>query len=145
MTDSNERPHPGHRLDRRSFLTALPGAAAGAALLPSALVQVARGQAGTGRDALITIFLRGGLDGLSLVIPWGDPEYAVHRRDGASDLSVTPSHFLDESHFFGLHPAASPLLTPYGEGRLAFVHQAGLKVNGTRSHFDATVTNASLL
>lgn len=123
-------------LERRRWLQAVRRVASGrgAATAPMG-VALARG--GTpGRDVLVFCMLRGGMDGLSLCVPHGDADYALHR--GA--LAVPPPGLaggaLDLDGFFGLHPAAAPLLPAYLGGDLAFVHTAG-STDPTRSHFDA--------
>jgi uncharacterized protein (DUF1501 family) len=91
------------------------------------------------RKTLICIFQRGAADGLSVVVPHGDPDLyrlrptlAIPRpRAGQPGASA-----LDLDGFFGLHPALAPFLPIYKSGHLAIVHACG-SPNGTRSHFDA--------
>lgn len=91
--------------------------------------------AGDGRRRLIVVFLRGAVDGLSAVVPHGEPAYYDERptiaipRGGAGGL-------LDLDGFFGLHPALAPLEPLWRDGTLAFVHACG-SPDPTRSHFDA--------
>jgi uncharacterized protein (DUF1501 family) len=85
---------------------------------------------------LVVVMLRGAVDGLSVVVPHADPEYARVRREIAiappgGDEGVLP---LDRT--FGLHPALAPLSPLWASGRLAFVHASG-SPDPTRSHFDA--------
>lgn len=136
-TNSNDRA-PRGGMSRRSFLATASTAAASAVAIPTCLTSVAFGKsAGSGRDVLITVFLRGGMDGLSAVVPAGDAAYTAARSGSNPDLLVTPTFWLDPQQFFGLNPAANNLQVPWNAGKLAIVHSAGLKVNGTRSHFDA--------
>jgi uncharacterized protein (DUF1501 family) len=96
------------------------------------------GKAG-GRKVLVCIFQRGAADGLTMVVPHGDPFYYKHRTDiavprpskGAADGSA--AHDLDG--FFGLHPQLKSLLPLYKAGHLAVVHACG-SPSGSRSHFD---------
>jgi uncharacterized protein (DUF1501 family) len=90
---------------------------------------------GTQRDVLVVVFLRGAMDGLATVVPYGDPDYYVHRPTLAIAPPGEPDGALDLDGFFGLAPAAAPLLTPYASGHLAFVHASG-SIDPTRSHFD---------
>lgn len=90
-------------------------------------------------DVLVYIFLRGGLDSLNMVVPYGDPDYSAANRP---TIGVYDSIALGDG-FFGLHPAMSALVGPgkawdptTGMGDLAFVHAAGSPAD-TRSHFDA--------
>jgi len=79
---------------------------------------------------LVVIFLRGGADGLHLVPPVGDPDYA--RARGALALAK-PLAFVDG---FGLHPALEPLSGLVQRGELAVVHAVGSS-DRSRSHFEA--------
>jgi len=90
-------------------------------------------------NILVTVFLRGGCDGLSLVAPFDDPIYVARRGSlalgGALPLDVNNAGFGPTSSF-GLHPGAAPLKELYDGGDLAVVHACGLD-DDTRSHFDA--------
>ncbi|MFQ5615836.1 MAG: DUF1501 domain-containing protein, partial [Anaerolineales bacterium] len=89
-------------------------------------------------DVLVCIFLRGGMDGISAVIPYADganyydarPTLAVPEPGRGANAAID----LDGS--FGLHPALSPLKEIYDEGDFAIVHAAG-STDPSRSHFDA--------
>jgi uncharacterized protein (DUF1501 family) len=91
------------------------------------------------RKTLITIFQRGAVDGLNMVVPHGErnyyelrPQIAIAQpgRGAAGESAVN----LDG--LFGLHPAMLPLKSLWDEKRLAIVHAVGSPDN-TRSHFDA--------
>jgi uncharacterized protein (DUF1501 family) len=91
-----------------------------------------------GRPVLVQVFLRGAMDGLTTVVPHGDGDLYNLRPTLAVPPPSGGSGALDLDGFFGLAPAAAPLLTPWSDGRLAIVHASG--ANGpTRSHFDAFV------
>ncbi|MFY0576907.1 DUF1501 domain-containing protein [Cystobacter fuscus] len=84
---------------------------------------------------LVTLFLRGGADGLSLVAPVGDADYVRLRPNIA--LRATGEHAalrLDDT--FGLHPGLAALMPQWSNGTLAVVHAVGLP-QAMRSHFDA--------
>ena len=124
---------------RRSFVTqgALALVALGAA--PRFLVRTAMAQARQGKPkVLIAIFQRGAVDGLSMVVPHGDPDYYASRgsiaiaRPSGGAANAT----LDLDGFFGLHPALGPLKPLWDDRRLAVVHACG-SPDTTRSHFDA--------
>lgn len=90
------------------------------------------------RDVIVSIFLRGGADGLSLCVPFGDPAYyqgrptiAVPRPD---TTSANRAIALDD--FFGFPQSMKALVPAYQAGNLLVVHGTGLTYN-TRSHFDA--------
>jgi uncharacterized protein (DUF1501 family) len=92
------------------------------------------------RKTLICIFQRGAADGLSMVVPHGDPNlYRLRPVLGIprpSSAAGAGQAALDLDGFFGLHPALGPLLPIYKQGHLAVIHACG-SPNGTRSHFDA--------
>jgi len=115
-------------LTRRRFLQGA-GAALSVLALPG-LPRPARGALGD--PVLAVIYLRGAADGLNLVAPLGDPDYALLRPD----LRVTPEAAVPLDGFFGLNPALASLEPLYADGDLAIVHAAG-SPHGSRSHFDA--------
>jgi uncharacterized protein (DUF1501 family) len=91
----------------------------------------------TGKRVLVTIFQRGAVDGLNMIVPFGEREYyaarptlALARPGGAADAT------LDLDGFFGLHPRLAPLKPLWDARQLAVVHACG-SPDGTRSHFDA--------
>lgn len=94
----------------------------------------------TPRDILVTIFLRGGCDGLGLLAPADDANYVAARGDLRIETSGPNAGIrlpnapapLD----FRLHPKAGPLKELYDDRSLAIVHACGL-TSGTRSHFEA--------
>jgi uncharacterized protein (DUF1501 family) len=121
-------------LSRRTFLG---GTVAGAAGLASVSLAAPLARAGRAQDAIISIYLRGGLDGLCAVVPYGDPHYASERGGLAlAPPGPSPDAAIDLDGFFGLNPRGAALMRPYGDGKLAFVHASGLEVTN-RSHFDA--------
>lgn len=90
------------------------------------------------RDVIVSIFLRGGADGLSLCVPFGDalyysgrPTIAIPRPDSTA---VNRGIALD--NFFAFPQAMRFLVPAYQAGNLLVVHGAGLTYS-TRSHFDA--------
>ena len=136
------------RLTRRQVLTgaALAAAAGGGAGRLSALDSVAMGPRNgqTGSDTLVVIFLRGGADGLNIVVPYGDEDYYRLRPSlglpgPKGRTGAVGARCLELSDFFGLHPALLPLLPLYKEGKFAAVHAIG-SGDQTRSHFEAMAT-----
>jgi uncharacterized protein (DUF1501 family) len=101
----------------------------------SALAQVAVGAKRGERNVVVVVFLRGGADGLSLLVPHGDDVYYRMRPV----LSIPRAKVRDLNGFFGLHPAMEPLLRLYREGRMAAIHAVGSD-DQTRSHFEAMNT-----
>jgi uncharacterized protein (DUF1501 family) len=99
------------------------------------LIRTAR--AAERRDrCLVHVFLRGGVDGLSLVAPYGDAEYYAHRPKLAFPRPGRDGGVIALDDHFGLNRDLEPLKPLYGEGRLAFVHAVG-NYDATRSHFSA--------
>jgi uncharacterized protein (DUF1501 family) len=139
------------KLTRRQILTgaalaAAAGAANGIERSASALTGVTVGPRPheTGGDALVVLFLRGGADGLNIIIPHGDEDYYRLRPTLAlarpnDRTSAVAGRALDLDGFFGLHPALVPLLPLYQQGRFAAVHAVG-SGDQTRSHFEAMAT-----
>ena len=107
-------------------------------------------------DIFILIFLRGGADGLSIVIPHGDDGYyrnrgtigiAKPRKSGSANVTEASSGAAETkpdvsdttinlNGLFGLHPALGALYPLYAEGLLAPIHAVGSQ-DSTRSHFEA--------
>ncbi|MCE0484346.1 MAG: DUF1501 domain-containing protein [Methylacidiphilales bacterium] len=88
---------------------------------------------------LICIFQRGAVDGLSMVVPYGDPFYYQNRQEisvGAPSQAAGDAGALDLDGYFGLHPAMAPLLPLYKQGHLAAIQACG-SPNASRSHFDS--------
>lgn len=88
------------------------------------------------RRRLVVVMLRGAVDGLNVVVPYGDPAYHVMRPTIGLMAPGSDAGVLDLDGHFGLHPALAPLLPLWRERRLAFVHACG-SPDPTRSHFEA--------
>ncbi len=122
-------------LSRRGFLRA---GALGAVTLTSTAVfgsahlQVAHAATQKAGSVLVVLSLRGAVDGMSLVVPHGDPAY-YKARPG---IAVASDVLLAKDGFFGLHPNLAPLLPMWRAGRMAAVHATGLPTPN-RSHFSA--------
>ncbi|MBZ4419273.1 DUF1501 domain-containing protein [Myxococcus sp. RHSTA-1-4] len=125
-------------LSRRLLLRALGLSGAGLFLAPGFLGRaLAASPVSPARRALVTVFLRGGVDGLSLVPPVEDAAY--HRARPSLALKPPgsgPGAALKLDGPFGLHPRLEPLMPLWREGRLAVLHGVGLP-SPVRSHFDA--------
>lgn len=93
---------------------------------------------GGSRKTLIAIFQRGAVDGLNMVVPYGERNYYDLRPSIAiaKPAAGNAEAAIDLDGFFGLHPTMSSL-KPFWDGKqLAIVHASGSPDN-TRSHFDA--------
>jgi len=90
---------------------------------------------------LVSIFLRGGADALSLVAPYADDQYYRIRPTVA--IGAPKPGGADRLHdlngYFGLHPSLSPLIDLYDAKQLAIIHACG-SGDETRSHFEAMAT-----
>lgn len=88
------------------------------------------------KKVLVTIFQRGAVDGLNMVVPFGESEYYNVRRSIAIRKPGEAGGAVDLDGFFGLHPSMKPLETFWRDKKLAVIHSTGSPDN-TRSHFDA--------
>ena len=105
------------------------------AFLSRALLGASRG--GARRKTLVCVFQRGAVDGLSMVVPFGERQYFEARRTIAVNAPGSGEESaLDLDGFFGLHPSLSAVLPLYRRGDLAIVHAVGSS-HPTRSHFEA--------
>ena len=113
--------------NRRLFLASAGAFVAWASLPKSAY-------AGTRDPRFLTVILRGAMDGLAVVPPIGDPDYAALRGPlaiGAAGLEET----LPLDGFFGLNNAMPGLHAMYRDGDALIVHAAATPYRD-RSHFD---------
>lgn len=132
MTSSLCECEPASGLSRRSLFRGLGAVAGAAAISPLLSVQAsyAEGYAG---DVLVVVSLRGGMDGLSLVAPVGDPDYARLRPTLAIPASTgVPTG----DRRFALHPRLAPLKPLWDSGLLGAAHAVDT-LDQTRSHFSA--------
>ena len=88
------------------------------------------------RKILVTIFQRGAVDGLNMIVPHGDSEYYNLRRSIAVPQPGKTDGAIDLDRHFGLHPSMRPLEAFWRSKQLSVIHAAGSPDN-TRSHFDA--------
>ena len=85
-----------------------------------------------GGNTLVVLSLRGGIDGLGVVVPHGDPGYYAARPGTA----VPAGALICKDALFGLHPKMAPLEPFWRSKELAAVQAVGLAVPN-RSHFSA--------
>ena len=129
---------PGRRAFLRGGAAAVGAASVGLGFSPCA-------RAGGASTTLVYVFLRGGMDGLSVVVPTSGNSltHYANARSGSGrstfidPMGATPPLPLDAS--FGLHPACAALHQLYLQHRLAVIHACGHAdpATYTRSHFDA--------
>jgi uncharacterized protein (DUF1501 family) len=99
-------------------------------LAGASLLMPSMALAGPTDKHLVVVLLRGGVDGLSVLPPVGDPLYRKVRGDLALDDALK----LDG--FFGLHPSMEALLPLWKAGQMLGIHATALPYR-KRSHFDA--------
>ena len=124
--------------NRRFFLKSSAIAMAGMGAVPLWLSRAlyAAEPANARKKVLIAIFQRGAVDGLNMVVPYGDKRYKEIRPNIAIPNPGQDGGALDLDGFFGLHPSLQPLMPIWKDRKLAIVEAAGSH-DPTRSHFDA--------
>jgi uncharacterized protein (DUF1501 family) len=124
-------------MKRRNFIH-LAGLA-GALLIPcgrSAWAAAASNPSSDTQRKLVVVMLRGAVDGLSVVAPYGDQNYYRLRPTLALPRPRQDGGLIDLDGYFGLHPALAALEPLWQQKKLAFVHASG-SPDPSRSHFDA--------
>ncbi|TWT23271.1 DUF1501 domain-containing protein [Luteimonas marina] len=132
-------------LDRREFLKGCCATAAVGAVGPSLFFGSAAHAAANSYDTIVHVFLRGGIDGLNLVLPVSGNDRSFYeqarpdiRVPVSGDNAALPLTLSNGSATgFGLHSGASGLRDIWVDGKLAIVHCCGMQTTVTRSHFDA--------
>jgi uncharacterized protein (DUF1501 family) len=119
-------------VSRRGLLGGAVALAGATTMVGGAVVTASPASAASATSVLVVLSLRGGADGLSLVVPHGDPGYYAARPG----IAVPSAGLLVPDGFFGLHPAMADLVPLWQEGIVAAVHATGLPV-ANRSHFAA--------
>jgi uncharacterized protein (DUF1501 family) len=123
---------------RRVFLKQGAFAFVSLGFAPAFLARTASAAGRSGRPKqLIAIFQRGAVDGLSMVVPFGEGDYyrarpsiAIARPNGGENAAI------DLDGFFGFNPRLQALKPLWDARQLAIVHACG-SPDSTRSHFDA--------
>jgi len=115
---------------RRDFIKGLLGCSA-LALTSSLYPGLAFANARSDKR-FVMVILRGGMDGLAALAPYGDPHYKTIR----GDLSLAQDTLLKIDPFFGLHPNLEPFAKMYEEGDMITLPAIATPYR-KRSHFDA--------
>ena len=128
-------------MTRRIFLKNGSLALVSLGFAPAFIAQTAKVAGAQARKkVLVAIFQRGAVDGLNMVVPFGDSEYYKARPTIAipqpGQRSGQEEGALDLDGFFGLNPRMASLVPFFKSGELAIVHACGSH-DPTRSHFDA--------
>ncbi|RYZ73548.1 MAG: DUF1501 domain-containing protein [Lysobacteraceae bacterium] len=134
-----------YTLTRREFVkgccsAALVGGAGSSLMFADDAVAAANSH-----DTVVHLFLRGGLDGLNLVVPINGAD-RVFYEEARPNLSIAATGTYGALPLslaggaatgFGLHPSAGGLRDLWNDGKLAIVHACGMATTVTRSHFDS--------
>lgn len=101
---------------------------------PQFLTELAFAQGGASR-ALVVVYLGGGNDALSTLVPYGDPDYYARRPTiGVPANSVLQIGTDRAGNVLGLHPSLSGMKQIFDGGKLAVIQRTGY-INSSRSHF----------
>jgi uncharacterized protein (DUF1501 family) len=129
----------GTGLTRREFVSRSAGLAlavyGGSALAGSAFdygIAQAASDAAAQQNVLVTVFFNGGIDGLNVLFPAGDPQYYNLRPNLA--LPATAGRAYTEDNRLRWHPAANGLATLHDEGKVSVIPAVGYD-NSNQSHF----------
>ncbi len=144
----------GTGLSRRGFLLASAGLAlsvygAGGVLNPSAFEEgIARAAEIPNQPVLVSVYLQGGIDSMSVLYPAGDPLYTKYRPTLGLSEGAGPAFAEDPRLHW--HPQATPLAQLHGEGKLSVLPAVGYS-DPDQSHFtsrhfwEVGATQANLL
>ena len=125
------------KVTRRQFVKGGVAAFTVTFAAPEFLTDVARAQGAHVRN-LVVLYLSGGNDSLSMVIPYNDPFYASRRPSIAVPAGQVLQIGTDASRkALGLHPRLTGLKQIFDQGRLALIQRTGYE-NQSRSHFLGT-------
>lgn len=126
-------------LSRRQFVGGAVGLTAAAMFPPWLPKVVMASHFAAARDVMVSIFQRGGADGLSICAPFADPAYYTARPTIAiprPDATVVATRGIALDNFFAFPQAMSGLVPAYQATDLLVIHATG-QLNNSRSHFDA--------
>ncbi len=128
----------GTGLSRRSFLLSSAGLAlsvygAGRLLDPSGFEEgIALAAEGPEQPVLVSVYLQGGIDSMSVLYPAGDPLYTRYRP--VLGLAEEAGPVFTEDPRLHWHPLAAPLATLHREGKVSVLPAVGYS-DPNQSHF----------
>src|SRR5688572_25686207 len=131
-----------NELSRRQFIAgaaAVAGMGVFEPIFPAWLPKVVLAEsAQSERDIIVSVFLRGGSDGLSLCVPFFDANYYAGRPTIAIPRpdSTAANRGVALDNQFAFPQALNGLMPAYRAGQLLVVHATG-SIDPSRSHFDA--------
>jgi uncharacterized protein (DUF1501 family) len=120
----------------RRYALQLLGGAATLVGLPGLMFAAAPPESRAKDRRLIFMFLRGGMDGLSAVVPFGDSQYVAQRGRLAIASPGTLGGALNLDGHFALNPHLAEMHELFGAGELTVLHAVASPYR-ERSHFDA--------
>jgi uncharacterized protein (DUF1501 family) len=85
---------------------------------------------------LVVIILRGALDGMAAVVPYGDPALSGLRGEIVPPEPGQPEGLRDLGGFYGMHPALAGLHAMYQANEATVIHAVAANYR-VRSHFEA--------
>jgi uncharacterized protein (DUF1501 family) len=125
------------KVTRRQFVSGGVAAFTWSVAAPHFLSNLALAQGAPARN-LVVLYLGGGNDSLSMVVPYTDGQYYARRPSiGVSAGTVLQIGRDGAGRSLGLHPRLAGLRSIYDQGRLAIVQRTGYP-NSSRSHFLGT-------
>jgi len=135
-----------NELSRRQFLSTAAAGVSAAAAFPAWLPKIVMSKNyASNRDVIVSVFMRGGADGLSLCVPFADANYYTSRSTIAiprpDSSAATKGVNLDGFFMFpqamtGNAAGTGGLMPAFAAKDLLVVHATG-QLNNSRSHFDA--------
>jgi len=134
MTDGHDASCADYGVTRRNLLKSaglIGMAGVSTAMFGDVLTSTAYGA--TNGNILVVLSLRGGADGMSMMVPHAETEY-YKRRPGIAVKNDAAMFAKDAT--FGLHPSFKPLEDLWNAGQMAAIHAVGLPTPN-RSHFEA--------
>ena len=121
-------------VSRRTFIRGGVSAFTLTFAAPAFLSDIARAQGARARN-LVVVYLSGGNDALSTVVPYQDPFYFSRRPTLAIPAGQVLQIGTDSSgRTLGFHPRLTGLREIFNSGRLAVIQRTGY-TNSSRSHF----------
>lgn len=125
------------KFTRRSFVKGGISAFTVGFAAPAFLSDIARAQ-GASRRNLVVLYLSGGNDALSMLVPYTDPQYYARRPTIAVPAANVLQVGTDSARNpLGLHPRLTGLHSIFNQGALAIIQRTGYS-NSSRSHFEGT-------
>src|SRR6187549_1401586 len=122
---------------RREFIRGGVAAFTFSFAAPAFLSDIALAQ-GSSRRNLVVLYLSGGNDALSMVVPYTDSQYYARRPVlGIPAANVLQIGSDSAGNALGLNPRLTGLKTIFDSGRLALIQRTGY-ANSSRSHFQGT-------